>query len=254
MKAVVFGGRGLIGSKVVEVLNTQGHEAVIASRNLGVDAYTGQGLDAVLQNADIIIDTMDSPSFDDNIARDFFEKATSNIIAAAKDQAIKHYIALSVVGTQNLQISGYFQGKLQQENLIKASGIPYTIGRATQFFEFARFIAQAATEDDIVRLPSAKMQPIAAIDVAQAIAGLASGTPYNAIVDIAGPEQIAMSEFARRTLAAEQDGRNVVTDESALYVQTFPVNDSTLTPSLHPVLIGSLTFNQWLSNPGRAYK
>jgi uncharacterized protein YbjT (DUF2867 family) len=105
-----------------------------------------------------------------------------------------------------------------------------------------------------VRLPSAKMQPIAAIDVAQAIAGIASGTPYNAIVDIAGPEQIAMSEFARRTLAAEQDGRDVVTDESALYVQTFPVNDSTLTPSLHPVLIGSLTFNQWLSNPGRAYK
>lgn len=253
MKAVVFGGRGLIGSKVVEILKAQGHEAVAVSRGQGIDAVSGQGLEAALQGADVIIDTMDSPSFEDNVAKNFFETSTRNLIAVASGKAIKHYIALSVVGTQNLQISGYFQGKLQQENLIKASGIPYTIARATQFYEFSKFIAQVATEDDIVRLPSAKMQPIAAIDVAQAIADIATGKPYNAIVDIAGPEEIAMSEFARKTLAAEQDTRNVVTDESALYVQTFPVNDTTLTPGPNAIL-GSLTFDRWLSNPARAYK
>lgn len=253
MKAVVFGGRGLIGSKVVEILKAQGHEAVAVSRGQGIDAVSGQGLEAALQGADVIIDTMDSPSFEDNVAKNFFETSTRNLIAVASGKAIKHYIALSVVGTQNLQISGYFQGKLQQENLIKASGIPYTIARATQFYEFSKFIAQVATEDDIVRLPSAKMQPIAAIDVAQAIAVIATGKPYNAIVDIAGPEQIAMSEFARKTLAAEQDTRNVVTDETALYVQTFPVNDTTLTPGPNAIL-GSLTFDRWLSNPARAYK
>lgn len=254
MKAVVFGGRGLIGSKVVETLKAQGHAAVAVSRDQGIDAVSGQGLEAVLQGADVIIDAMDSPSFEDHIAKKFFETSTRNIIAVASEKVIKHYIALSVVGTHNLQISGYFQGKLQQENLIKASGIPYTIARATQFFEFSKFIAQAATEDNIVRLPSARMQPIAAIDVAQAIANIAASTPYNAIVDIAGPEQIAMSEFARKTLAAEQDVRNVVTDESALYVQTFPVDDSTLTPGPNPVILGSLTFDHWLSNPARTYK
>lgn len=253
MQTVVFGGRGLIGSKIVEILKAQGHDAVAVSRNQGVDAVTGEGLENVLKGAEVIIDAMDSPSFEDAIAKAFFTTGTGNIIAAAKGQPIKHYIALSVVGTHNLQISGYFQGKLEQENLIKASGMPYTIARATQFFEFAKFIAQAATEENIVRLPSAKMQPIAAIDVAQAIADIATGHPYNDIVDIAGPEQIAMSEFARRTLAAEQDGRNVVTDESALYVQTFPVNDKTLTPGSNQIL-GNLTFDRWLSNPARAYK
>lgn len=253
MKAVVFGGRGLIGSKIVEILKDQGHEAVAVSRDQGIDAVSGRGLEAALQGADVIIDAMDSPSFEDTVARNFFETSTRNMIAAAAGKAIKHYIALSVVGTHNLQISGYFQGKLQQENLIKLSGIPYTIARATQFYEFSKLIAQAATENDIVRLPSAQMQPIAAIDVAQAIADIAIGNPYNAIVDIAGPEKIAMSEFARKALAAEHDSRNVVTDETALYVQTFPVNDSTLTPGANAIL-GSLTFDRWLSNPARAYK
>lgn len=253
MKVVVFGGRGLIGNKVVEVLKAQGHEAVVASRNLGVDAFTAQGLEEVLQNADIIIDTMDSPSFEDKVARDFFETTTSNIIAAAKDKNIRHYIALSVVGTDNLQISGYFQGKLKQEQLIKASGIPYTIARATQFYEFVLMIAQIATEDDIVRLPSAKLQPIAAIDVATAIAGIANGKPYNGIVDIAGPEKIALSEFARRALAAQKDPRNVVTDESALYVQTFKIDDDTLTPGPNQ-LLGNTDFNGWLADPARSFK
>lgn len=253
MKAVVFGGSGLIGNKVIEALKAQGHEAVVASRNLGVDAFTGQGLDAVLQQADIIIDTMDSPSFEDKVARDFFETATSNIIAAARDKHIRHYIALSVVGTNNLQVSGYFQGKLKQEQLIKASGIPYTIARATQFYEFVMLIAQAATEDNIVRLPSAKLQPMAAIDVARAIANIANGKPYNGIVDIAGPEKIALSEFARKALAAQKDPRNVVTDENALYVQTFKIDDTTLTPGPNQ-LLGSTHFDGWLANPARTFK
>jgi uncharacterized protein YbjT (DUF2867 family) len=253
MKAVVFGGRGLIGNKVVEVLKAQGHEAVVASRNLGVDAFTGQGLDAVLQNADIIIDTMDSPSFEDNVARNFFETTTSNIIAAAKDKNIRHYIALSVVGTDNLQISGYFQGKLKQEQLISQSGIPYTIARATQFYEFVLLIAHLATEDDIVRLPSAKLQPIAAIDVATAIASIANTKPYNGIVDIAGPEKIALSEFARKALTAQDDTRDVVTDESALYVQTFKIDDTTLTPGPNQIL-GVTRFDHWLTDSSRIYK
>jgi uncharacterized protein YbjT (DUF2867 family) len=253
MKAVVFGGSGLIGSKVVEVLKAQGHEAVIASRNLGVDVVTGEGLDAILQNADIVIDTTDAPSFEDDVARTFFETATGNIIAAAKDKDIKHYIALSVVGTHKLQNSGYFQGKLKQEGLIKASGIPYTIARATQFYEFVLLIAQAATADNIVRLPSAKLQPIAAIDVATAIAGIAGGKPYNGIVDIAGPEKIALSEFARTALVAQKDSREVVTDESALYVQTFKIDDTTLTPEYH-TLTGTTRLNSWLADPARTFK
>lgn len=253
MKAVVFGGSGLIGSRVVEVLQSQGHEAVVASRQLGVDAVSGQGLDAILTGTDVVIDTMDSPSFEDNVAREFFNTATNNILAAAKGKAIKHYIALSVVGTDNLQISGYFQGKLKQEQLIRDSGIPYTIARATQFYEFVLMIAQIATEDDIVRLPSAKLQPIAAIDVAKAIAAIASDKPYNGIVDIAGPEKIALSEFARKALSAQQDVRNVVTDESALYVQTFKIDDTTLTPGPNQIL-GTTRLDHWLTDPSRMYK
>ncbi|MGP1717571.1 MAG: SDR family oxidoreductase [Methylophilus sp.] len=253
MKAVVFGGSGLIGSKVVAALKAQGHEAVVAARNLGIDVVTGEGLDAVLQNADIVIDTTDAPSFEDNVARSFFETATGNIIAAAKNQGIKHYIALSVVGTHKLQNSGYFQGKLKQESLIQASGIPYTIARATQFYEFVLLIAQAATADNVVRLPSAKLQPLAAIDVATAIAELASGTPYNGIVDIAGPEKIALSEFARKALVAQKDTREVVTDESALYVQTFKIDDSTLTPEYH-TLLGNTGFDAWLADPAKTFK
>ena len=255
MKVVVFGGSGLIGQKTVEILHTQGHEAVAVSRQMGVDAFTGQGLEAVLNNADIIIDAMDAPSFEDTIARDFFETTTRNMIAAAQGQHIQHYIALSVVGTDKLQTSGYFQGKLKQEQLIKASGIPYTIARATQFYEFIRLIAQMATKGNIVRLPSATLQPIAAIDAASAIASIANNQPYQGIVDIAGPEKIGLSEFARKALANEQDARTVVTDEEALYVQTFKLDDSTLTPSSsHQQILGSLRFDQWLADPDRTYK
>lgn len=253
MKAVVFGGTGLIGNKVVEVLRAQGHEVLVASRNQGIDAFTGQGLESALQGVEVIIDTMDSPSFEDQVAKHFFETVTSNVIAAAQGKQIKHYIALSVVGTDNLQISGYFQGKLKQEQLIASSGIPYTIARATQFYEFVMYIAQAATEDATVRLPSAKLQPIAAIDVAKAIAGIAEGTPYNGIVDIAGPEKIALSEFARKALIAQKDIRNVVTDERALYVQTFRIDDATLTPGPNQ-LLGDMRFDRWLADPAKTFK
>lgn len=253
MKAVVFGGTGLIGNKVVKVLRDQGHEALVASRNQGIDAFTGHGLEAALQGVDVIIDTMDSPSFEDQAAKQFFETATSNVIAAAQGKQIKHYIALSVVGTDNLQVSGYFQGKLKQEQMIAASSIPYTIARATQFYEFVMYIAQAATENTTVRLPSAKLQPIAAIDVAKAIAGIAGDTPYNGIVDIAGPEKIALSEFARKALTAQKDVRHVVTDERALYVQTFKIDDTTLTPGPNQ-LLGDMPFDRWLADPAKTFK
>lgn len=253
MQVVVFGGSGLIGSKVVDVLQAQGHTVIAATRKQGIDVVTGEGLAAVLHNAEIVIDTTDAPSFEDNAARSFFETATGNIIAAAKNSGVKHYIALSVVGTHKLQNSGYFQGKLKQEALIQASGIPYTIARATQFYEFVLLIAQAATTGQQVRLPSAKLQPIAAIDVATAIAKIAAGSAYNSIVDIAGPEQIALSEFARSALLAQQDAREVITDESALYVQTFKIDDTTLTPEYH-TLLGTTRLQAWLADPSRTFK
>jgi uncharacterized protein YbjT (DUF2867 family) len=253
MQVVVFGGSGLIGSKVVDVLQAQGHTVIAATRKQGIDVVTGEGLAAVLHNAEIVIDTTDAPSFEDNAARSFFETATGNIITAAKNSGVKHYIALSVVGTHKLQNSGYFQGKLKQEALIKASGIPYTIARATQFYEFVLLIAQAATTGQQVRLPSAKLQPIAAIDVATAIAEIAAGSAYNGIVDIAGPEQIALSEFARSALLAQQDAREVITDESALYVQTFKIDDTTLTPEYH-TLLGTTRLQAWLADPSRTFK
>jgi len=253
MKTVVLGGTGLIGKKVVDALKARGHEVIVASRRDGFDAMTGEGVERILRGADVVIDTMDSPSFEDGPAKDFFTTTTNNIVKAVKNSGVKHYVALSVVGTQNLQVSGYFQGKLQQENLIEDSGIPYTIVRATQFYEFSLFIGQVATEEKIVRLPSAKMQPIAAIDVAKAIAEIATGKPYNRIVDVAGPNKINMSVFVEKALAAQNDSRKVVVDENALYVKMFPVNDSTLTPGQDPIL-GSLTFDAWLADPSRSYK
>lgn len=253
MRAVVFGGSGLIGSKVVDILISRGHDVIAASRRMGIDAVTGEGLEAVLADVDVVIDAMDAPAFDDAPAKAFFEKSTGNILAAAKGKPIKHYIALSVVGTPKLQISGYFQGKLKQEDLIQQSGIPYTIARATQFYEFALFIGEVATEGQVIRLPSADMQPIAGKDVAEAIANIAGGQPYNDHVDIAGPEKIRMNDFVSRALRSEGDPRQVVADEAALYVRTFPVDDSTLTPA-HNVILGHLPFDAWLADAARAYK
>jgi uncharacterized protein YbjT (DUF2867 family) len=248
MKVVVFGGSGLIGRKVVDLLTKEGHEAVVAAPSWGINAVTGEGLEEVLKDADVIVDTMNSPSFEDQPAKNFFEVSTKNILAAAKGKNIKGYVALSVVGTEKLQISGYFQGKLEQENLIKNSGIPYTIVRATQFYEFAPYIGEVATEGNDVFLPPVEMQPVAGIDVAKIITYLAINTPYNYTFDVAGPEKIRMPDFVSKSLEAQSDSRNVIADEKALYVRTFPVDDQTLTPSTYnKVLLGTLKFDDWLA-------
>lgn len=247
MKVVVFGGSGLIGKKVVDLLIAQGHEAVAASPSNGVNAITGEGLEAALSGADIIIDTMNPKSLEDKPAREFFENSTKNIISAAEKEQIKHYVILSIVGTEKLQISGYFQGKLGQETMIRNSRIPHTIVRATQFYEFASFIGDLSTRENEIRLPSAKMQPISGDDVAETLVRVALSAPYFDKVDLAGPEKIPMSEFVRKALVAKADPRKVVVDEKALYVQIFPVDDSTLTPGDSKGLLGKVEYDVWLN-------
>lgn len=253
MKAVVFGGSGLIGRNLIQVFQGQEVDTVIASRENGVNALTGERLDEVIQGADVVIDVMDAQTVDDHLSREFFTKTTTNLLAASKKASVKNYVVLSIVGTENLQKAGYFQGKLKQETLIAESGIPYTIVRATQFFEFALFIAHLATEGDKIRLPSAKLQPIAAIDVAKNIALAATEAPQNGIIEIAGPEKIGLNDFVGRALAAVKDTRRVVTDESALYVGLFPINDSTITPKGNARL-GTITLNSWLADPNSKFK
>src|SRR6187455_1260063 len=188
MKIVVIGGSGLIGSKVVNILRQRGHEVVAASPSTGVNTLTGEGLAEALAGAQVVVDVANSPSFEDKPALEFFETSGRNLLAAEKSAGVKHHVALSVVGTDRLLESGYFRAKMAQENLIKASKIPYTIVRATQFFEFVGAIAQSATDGQTVRLPPALMQPIVSDDVAAALADIAVQAPLNGMVEIAGPE------------------------------------------------------------------
>lgn len=247
MKVVVFGGSGLIGSKVVDLFTARGHEAIVASLSSGVDAFTGDGLQTALKDADIIIDTMNPKSLEDKPAKEFFENTTKNIIAAAEKEQIKHYVILSIVGTEKLQVSGYFQGKLGQETLIHNSKIPYTVVRATQFYEFATFIGDLSTTGNEIRLPSAKMQPISGDDVAETLVNVALSKPYFDKIDLAGPEKIPMSEFVRKALVAKADSKKVIVDESAFYVQIFPVDDTTLTPGDTKTLLGKVQYDVWLN-------
>lgn len=245
MKIVVIGGTGLIGTKLVGNLLKLGHEVIPASPNSGVNTITGEGLAEVLQGADIVIDVANSPSFEDAAVMHFFETAGNNIAAAEKVAGVKHHIALSVVGTENLQDSGYFRAKLVQENLIKASGIPYTIVRATQFFEFLTSIAHAATEGETVRLTSALFQPIAAEDVASILATVSLEKPINGIVDIAGPQKIPLHDAVVAALNAKQDSRKVVKDDQAAYFGLV-INDQSLTPQ-GKAQLGKLTLQDWLA-------
>jgi uncharacterized protein YbjT (DUF2867 family) len=198
MKIVVIGGSGLIGSKVVKNLLQRGHEVVAASPSTGVNTITGEGLAKALAGAQVVVDVANAPSWEDQAILEFFEKSERNLLAAEAAAAVGHHVALSVVGTERLLASGYFRAKLAQENLIKASPIPYTIVRATQFFEFVGSIAQFATEGATVRLPSALMQPIVSDDVAAALADVAIAEPLNDTVELAGPEPIRMDELVRR--------------------------------------------------------
>lgn len=246
MKIVVIGGSGLIGKKVVMNLRQQGHEVVPASPSSGVNAVTGEGLEQALAGAQVVVDVANAPSWEDDAVLAFFELSGRNLLAAEAVAGIGHHVALSVVGTDRLLASGYFRAKMAQENLIKASPIPYTIVRATQFFEFVGGIAQFATEGQAVRLPPAMMQPIVSDDVAAALAKIAVDEPLNGMVELAGPERIRMDELVRRFLTASRDPREVITDAQARYYGV-EVNDQSLTPGDHPRL-GPTCFEDWLSH------
>jgi uncharacterized protein YbjT (DUF2867 family) len=246
MKMVVVGGKGLIGSKLVQELEKRGHEVVSASRKTGVDLLTGEGLDKALSGAQVVIDVTNAPAWEDSAVLHFFETAGKNLLAAESTAGVKHHVALSVVGTERLLASGYFRAKLAQEKLIAASPIPYTIVRATQFFEFVDGIAQLSTEGKTVRLPPALMQPIASKDVAAALADVAEGKPTNSMIEVAGPESIRLDELVRRFLKARNDPRQVSTDPAALYYG-IKVDDRSLTPGANPRL-GSARFDDWLAS------
>ena len=245
MKIVVIGGSGLIGKKLVKNLRDRGHVVIAASPSTGVNRLTGEGLAAALAGAEVVVDVANAPSWEDKAVLEFFEKGGTNLLAAEAAAGVKHHIALSVVGTDRLLASGYFRGKLAQENTIKAGKIPYTIVRATQFFEFVAGIAQSATEGQTVRLSSAMMQPIVSDDVAAALADIAVQKPANRTLELAGPEPIRMDELVRRFLAASGDSRQVVTDGRAGYFGT-PVDDRSLTPGANP-LLGPTHFDDWLA-------
>ncbi|PYC68134.1 NmrA family transcriptional regulator [Micromonospora arborensis] len=220
MKIVVIGGSGLIGSKLVRSLGAQGHEAVPASPKTGVNTLTGDGVAAALVGADVVVDVSNSPSFEDSAVLNFFETSTRHLLAAATDAGVGHYVALSVVGSDRHPDSGYLRAKVAQEKLIVASGIPYSLVHATQFFEFIQGIIDAATDGDTVRLAPVLIQPMAADDVAAEVAEVALSAPTNAVVEVGGPEQFRLDELGRTVLVAQQDPRSVVADPDARYFGT----------------------------------
>ena len=246
MKIVVIGGSGLIGTKLVNDLRKRGHEVVAASPSTGVNTVTGEGLTEALTGTQVVVDVANAPMWEDNAVLAFFETSGRNLLAAEAVAGVGHHIALSVVGTDRLLASGYFRAKMAQENLIKASKIPYTIVRATQFFEFVGAIAQSASDGQTVRLPPALMQPIVSDDVAAALADVAVADPLQRTVDLAGPEKIRMDDLVRQFLVASGDTREVITDPQARYYGV-AVNDQSLTPGDNP-LIGSTRFEDWLSS------
>jgi uncharacterized protein YbjT (DUF2867 family) len=245
MKIVVIGGSGLIGSKLVNNLRKRGHEVVAASPSSGVNTLTGEGLAGALAGARVVVDVANSPSFEDRAVMEFFETSGRNLLAAETAAGVGHHVALSVVGADRLPDSGYMRAKVAQENLIKASKVPYTIVRATQFFEFVGGIAQSATEGQTVRLPPALMQPIVSDDVAAALADVAVGEPRNGTIELAGPEPIRMDDLVRRLLSAKRDTRTVTTDAHARYFGT-ELNDRSLTPGANP-RIGPTRYGDWLA-------
>jgi uncharacterized protein YbjT (DUF2867 family) len=244
MKIVVIGGTGLIGSKLVKKLREQGQEVVAAAPSSGVDTLTGEGLADALKGASAAIDVTNSPSWEDAAVLKFFETSTRNLLNYEAAAGVRHHIALSVVGTERMLESGFFRAKLAQENLIKVSSIPYSIVRATQFFEFVQKIADLSAEGNKVRLPPVLFQPMAADDIASAIGRIAMGSPVNATVEIAGPEQSTLDEVVRRDLAARRDPREVITDPQARYYG-IRVSDRTLVPD-DGAQFGETHFDDWL--------
>src|SRR5690242_4910166 len=246
MKIVVIGGTGLIGSKLIEKLRADGHDAIAASPNTGVDVITGQGLAEALAGAQVVVDVSNAPDWDDTAVMEFFRTSARNILAAETAAGTGHHVALSVVGTEKLQGSGYFRAKLAQEEAIKAGSIPSTILRATQFFEFTGRIADASTDNGTVPLPPAWFQPEAADDVAAALADIAEGAPVNGTVELAGPERFRLDELVQRFLSANDDPRQVVTDAHAPYYGIEVRDERALVPDGNP-RIGATRFADWLS-------
>ena len=245
MKIVVIGGTGLIGSKLVRMLQEHSHQAVAASPNTGVNTITGEGLAEALRGASVVVDVSNSPSFEDAAVLKFFETSTGNILQAEAAAGVRHHVALSVVGTERLQQSGYFRAKMAQEKLIQESSIPYSIVHATQFFEFVKSIADGATVGNTVRLAPVLIQPMAAEDVASAVARTAVGAPINGIVEVAGPEQFRLDELVRRALAARHDPRKVAADPQTRYFGA-KLGERMLVPGADAKL-GEIRFEDWLS-------
>jgi uncharacterized protein YbjT (DUF2867 family) len=244
MKIVVIGGTGLIGSRLVKKLREQGQEVVAAAPSSGVNSITGQGLADALKGASVVVDVTNSPSWEDAAVLKFFETSTRNLLDYERAAGVGHHVALSVVGTERLLASGFFRAKMAQENLIKASSIPYSIVRATQFFEFVKSIADISTEGNKVRLPPVLFQPMAADDVASELGRIAMSSPANAILEIGGPEQFRLDEAVRRDLAARKDPREVVADPHARYYG-IEVSERTLVPN-DGARLGQTRFEDWL--------
>jgi uncharacterized protein YbjT (DUF2867 family) len=244
MKIVVIGGSGLIGSKLVNKLRESGHETVAASPKSGVNTVTGEGLAEALKGASVAVDVSNSPSWEDAEVLKFFETSTRNLLTYEADAGVGHHVALSIVGTDRLLESGFFRAKLAQENLIKGSSIPYSIVHATQFFEFAKGIADISTESGKVRLPPVLIQPMAADDVASAVGRVAMGPPVNGTIEVGGPERLRLDEFVRRDLAARNDPRTVIADSHARYYG-IQVSENTLIPG-DQASLGETRFETWL--------
>ena len=250
MKSVVIGGTGLIGSKLVEKLDSEGHQALAASPGTGVNSITGQGLAEAFEDADVVVDVANAPVRDDAAVLDFFQTSAGNILAAEVAAGVKHHVALSIVGTDRLPDSGYFRAKLAQEETIKTGSVPYTILRATQFFEFIKGIADGSTDGNTVRLPPVFIQPESADDVAAALADIAVSAPVNGIVELGGPEQFRLDELAQRVLRANNDPRRVMADVRARYFGA-ELAEHSLTPG-RDARIAPTRLEDWLREAGRA--
>ncbi|KQT13521.1 SDR family oxidoreductase [Ramlibacter sp. Leaf400] len=245
MKVAVIGGSGLIGSRLVDNLRGERHEVVSASPRTGVNTVTGEGLAEALAGAQVVVDVSNSPSFEDAAVLDFFRTSTRNLVDAARRAQVGHLVILSVVGTDRLPTSGYFRAKLAQEELIGKSGLPFTIVRATQFYEFVQGIADGSTTGDTVRVPSALFQPMAARDVSQLLAAIAVRPPAQGIVEIAGPVAAPMAQVVSRLLHSKGDRRSVVAAPDATYFGS-PITDQSLVPTSAAALKGGIGFEEWL--------
>jgi uncharacterized protein YbjT (DUF2867 family) len=245
MKIVIIGGSGLIGSRLTNKLRERGHQALAASPASGVNTLTREGLSEALQDASVVVDVSNSPSFEDAAALEFFHTSSSNLLDVEANAGVGHHIALSVVGSERLTESGYFRAKIAQEKLVAASSIPYSIVRATQFFEFIHSIEDAAGEGDTVRVAPVLIQPMAADDVANALGRVAEGAPLQHTIEVAGPEQFRLDDLVRTDLAARHDPRHVVADPDAPFFGWVKLEDRTLIPG-DDAELGAIRFEDWL--------